>query len=159
MVATLTISYGPKLQLCIVADASTTPAIELSPTFRLCLIVPSAVNWTLTVTSAHDTPNPAVGANLYADGSVVPCSVTSPVTEAGISYTCTGWTGTGDVPASGSGTSTSLTIHQNSSITWNWIVTPSALPAGPWARRPEPPPFPKDLLLAIGYWLASKAED
>lgn len=159
MAPTLTIAYGPKLQLCMVADASTNPAIELCQSIRLSLVVPSAIQWTLTVASAHDTPNPPAGANLYADGSLVACSVASPVTEAGISYTCTGWTGTGDVPASGSGLSTSLTIHQNSTITWNWIVTPSALPAGPWARRPEPPPFPKDLLLAIGYWLASKAED
>ena len=79
--------------------------------------------WTLTVTSAHGNPNPAVGNNLYSDGSSVTCSVSSPVVEGGVSYTCTGWTGTGDVPSSGSDTFVSFTISQNSSITWNWQVT------------------------------------
>jgi hypothetical protein len=80
--------------------------------------------WTLTVFSAHDSPSPSVGDHVYANDSSVTCNVTSPVVEAGVSYTCTGWTGTGSVPPSGSGLSTTFTITQNSTITWNWIVTP-----------------------------------
>lgn len=79
--------------------------------------------WTLTVSSAHGNPVPTGGE--YNDGTNVNCNVTSPVIEAGISYTCTGWTGTGSVPSNGAGTSATFTINQNSSITWIWIVTPS----------------------------------
>ena len=83
------------------------------------------VSWNLIVNSAHGTPNPNVGSYLYGDGSSVTCNVSSFVVENGTSYTCTGWTGTGSVPASGSGSSVTFTITQNSTITWNWMVTPT----------------------------------
>ncbi|HLE75149.1 MAG TPA: hypothetical protein VI864_03785, partial [Candidatus Bathyarchaeia archaeon] len=35
-------------------------------------------------------------------------------------YVCTGWAGTGSVPAYGTATSMSFTIDQPSSIIWNW---------------------------------------
>jgi rhamnogalacturonyl hydrolase YesR len=80
-----------------------------------------AVQRTLTVSSAHDSPVPGNGAHTYSDGQSVTCSVTSPVTEGSTIWTCTGWTGTGSVPSSGSGTSAgSFTMTQDSSITWNW---------------------------------------
>jgi len=78
--------------------------------------------YTLTVYSAHDSPVPSVGSHTYFDGDSVTCSVTSPVTEDSIVWICTGWTGTGSVPSSGSGKSTTFTITQNSTITWNWQV-------------------------------------
>ena len=78
------------------------------------------VQWTLAVVSAHGSPNPSVGNYTYADGSSVICSVTSPIIENSVSYTCAGWTGTGSVPSSGTGLSTTFTISQNSTITWNW---------------------------------------
>lgn len=81
--------------------------------------------WNLIVISDHDSPDPSVGGHLYDDATSVTCSVTSPVIESSISYTCTGWTGTGSVPSSGSSTSTTFTITEDSSITWNWIETPS----------------------------------
>ena len=78
------------------------------------------VNPVLTVYSAHDSPNPSNGDHYYNDGSSVTCSVSSPVNEGGTVWTCTGWSGTGSVPASGSSTSVTFTITQDSSITWNW---------------------------------------
>jgi hypothetical protein len=81
-----------------------------------------AVSLTLTVYSAHDSPVPGVGSHQYNNGDPVTCSVASSVEEEGILWTCTGWTGTGSVsPPSGSGTSASFTITQDSSITWNWM--------------------------------------
>ncbi|MEM2119295.1 MAG: hypothetical protein QW840_04145, partial [Candidatus Bathyarchaeia archaeon] len=73
----------------------------------------------LTVTSAYDTPTPTSG---YFDaGTLITASVTSPwAGPAGTRYICTGWTGTGSVPASGATTTVSFTITQPSSITWNW---------------------------------------
>jgi hypothetical protein len=44
------------------------------------------------------------------------------VVEAGVSYTCIGWNGTGSVRSGGSGASTTFTINENSSITWSWQV-------------------------------------
>ena len=73
----------------------------------------------LAVVSAYDSPSPTSGVFTY--GTSITASVTSPVTgPAGTQYVCTGWTGAGDVPASGTGTTLTFTITQNSSITWNW---------------------------------------
>ena len=73
----------------------------------------------LTVISAYDSPSPTSGVFPY--GTSITTSVTSPVAgPAGTQYVCTGWTGTGDVPASGTGTTVTFTINQDSSITWNW---------------------------------------
>jgi hypothetical protein len=75
----------------------------------------------LTVASAQGSPSPAVGVHAYTAGASVTCTVSSPVPgTAGIRYVCTGWTGTGDVPASGTATSTTFNITQASSITWTW---------------------------------------
>lgn len=89
---------------------------------------------TLTVNSDHGSPVPSVGQHVYYTGDVVNASVSSPVSgTTGTRYVCTGWTGTGSVPATGTTTSTSFTINQNSSITWNWktqyLLTYSADPA------------------------------
>jgi len=73
----------------------------------------------LTVVSAYDSPNPTSGP--YTPGTSITASVTSPVAgPPGTQYVCTGWTGTGDVPSSGIGTTVTFTIDQDSSITWTW---------------------------------------
>ncbi|MCX5642916.1 MAG: hypothetical protein NTY10_06810, partial [Candidatus Omnitrophica bacterium] len=78
--------------------------------------------FSLTVDSLRDTPSPVRGTNFYGGGDLVTASVTSPDTNAptGTQYVCTGWTGTGSVPATGTGTSVAFNITQNSTITWNW---------------------------------------
>ena len=80
------------------------------------------VQRTLTVTSAHGNPNPPVGNNYYVNGRPVSAYVSSPVTENGTVWACTGWSGTGSVPAVGNVSSISFMITQNSSITWNWQI-------------------------------------
>jgi hypothetical protein len=73
----------------------------------------------LTVTSPHDSPTPPSG--WFNSGTSITESVTSPVSNgSGTQYICTGWTGTGSVPASGTTTTTTFTINATSSITWNW---------------------------------------
>jgi uncharacterized repeat protein (TIGR02543 family) len=84
-----------------------------------------SVQWTLTVVSAHGNPSPSVGDHSYNDGTTLSCNVSSPVVENGVSYVCTGWTGTGSVLSSGSGTSTSFTLTEDSTITWTWQVQPT----------------------------------
>jgi hypothetical protein len=73
----------------------------------------------LTVTSAYDTPTPTSGS--YTPGDGITVSVTPIVAgPTGTQYVCTGWTGTGSVPASGTATTVTFAITQDSSITWNW---------------------------------------
>jgi len=73
----------------------------------------------LTVNSLYDSPSPASG--WLDSGTTVNANVASPATGSpGTQYVCTGWTGAGSVPPSGSGTSVSFTITQDSSLTWNW---------------------------------------
>ena len=98
-----------------------------STTFTITQASTITWNWqssggtnTLIVISAHGSPNPAVGSPSYTSGTSVTASVSSPVTESGATYVCTGWSGTGSVPATGTGTSTTFTITADSSITWNW---------------------------------------
>ena len=104
------------------SDTSTTFTITENSTITWSWVVTPPVQWNLTVSSAHDSPSPGVGNNPYGDGSSVTCSVTSPVTEAGQVWTCTGWVGSGSVPSSGSGSFVTFTITENSTITWNWQV-------------------------------------
>ena len=65
------------------------------------------------------SPSPSSG--WFDSGTAITGSVTSPTAGGSdIQYVCTGWTGTGSVPASGSTSSTTFTISAPSSITWNW---------------------------------------
>ena len=57
----------------------------------------------------------------FDSGTLVTASVSSPAdVSGGTRYRCTGWTGTGSVPSSGSASSVSFTISAPSSVTWNW---------------------------------------
>jgi hypothetical protein len=92
----------------------------------------------LTVSSAYDSPDPT--SSWLDAGSSVTASVSSPVTSGTTRYVCTGWTGTGSVPASGSSTPVSFTINAPSSITWNWKtqyqLTMQANPSGGGTTTP-----------------------
>jgi len=71
--------------------------------------------------SGYGSPTPTSG--WFDASSSITASVTSPwAGPTGTRYICTGWTGTGNVPPAGSGTSVTFTITQSSSITWNWIT-------------------------------------
>lgn len=79
-------------------------------------------DYTVTVTSAHGSPSPSAGAHTYCWQSSVACSVGATVQEGTATYNNTGWTGTGSVPATGSGhiTPTILLTQPVSTITWLW---------------------------------------
>jgi hypothetical protein len=73
----------------------------------------------LTVSSPYGSPSPSSG--WFDAGASVTASVTSPWSgPTGTRYLCTGWTGTGSVPTSGTATTATFTMNQPSSITWNW---------------------------------------
>ncbi len=76
----------------------------------------------VAVQSAHGAPTPIVGIHGYAWNATVTCSVDNAIAEGGTNYICTGWTGTGSIPSSGTSNSTGVITLTNaaSTITWNW---------------------------------------
>ena len=83
----------------------------------------------LTVSSDYGAPAPPVGGHTYVSGTELTCAVAgSPVEVQDITswslLVCTGWVGSGSIPALGSTTNTgSFTLTEDSSITWQWVVT------------------------------------
>lgn len=109
----------------------------------------------LTVSSAYGSPVPAVGDSNYSEGAVIDCSVTNVVSTGGwgtpvIRYGCTGWTGTGSVPASGSTNEVSVTLSEDSSITWNWEALDAALTVSSVYGYGSPSPSIGSASYAIG---------
>jgi hypothetical protein len=73
----------------------------------------------LRVYSLYDSPNPL--SDWFSAGTSINANVASVTTgPPSTRYVCTGWTGTGSVPSSGTGTSVSFFISEPSNITWNW---------------------------------------
>ncbi|MCD6423861.1 MAG: hypothetical protein J7L42_07085, partial [Elusimicrobia bacterium] len=113
-------------ETCI--DLSTMDSTS-NDTVRFTLNCPVTLTWKwcdylapLIVISDHDSPIPA-DTSWWIPGTEVTAFVTSPAdvdTDYGERWVCTGWTGTGDVPASGTGTAVTFTINDTSTITWNW---------------------------------------
>jgi len=87
-------------------------------------LVNQFITFLLTVNSEYGSPSPSVGSHIYDSVSSVTASVASPVTEGNTVWTCVGWSGTGSVPSSGSGTSVTFSITEDSSITWLWEEVP-----------------------------------
>jgi len=63
------------------------------------------------------------GTNAALDGATVTNTVNTPADSSnGVRYACTGWTGTGSVPASGETNTVSFTITNDSTLTWQWVA-------------------------------------
>lgn len=81
----------------------------------------SAASLSLVVGSARGMPSPPAGTNIFAGGSAIVCSLSgSPEVDGATQFVCTGWTGTGSVPAAGNATSVAILLTNHSSITWQW---------------------------------------
>ena len=78
--------------------------------------------YNLRVESAYGTATPDGPVNHHEEGTAFTCSVSPALVETeDVRRRCTGWTGTGDVPATGTGTEVSFaTTRKNSSLVWNW---------------------------------------
>jgi len=87
----------------------------------------------LTVVSDLNMASPTAGWHAYATGKAITCSITSSPASVRSPYgvttgICTGWIGTGSVPASGSALNTgTFTLTSDSTITWQWNVTDRVL--------------------------------
>ncbi|NCD32311.1 MAG: hypothetical protein EOL87_02715 [Spartobacteria bacterium] len=81
----------------------------------------STVQRTLSVQSSYGSPTPAVGSHTYVHGTRVSASVPSPITISSTEQMrCTGFTFTGNAPAGGTATSTSITLTNDATLRWNW---------------------------------------
>lgn len=77
-------------------------------------------NYTVTVASAHGTPDPSVGPHVYAYGTGLTNHVTEPAAANGTQYVSLGWSMTGHDPISGSATSLTMTVTNSGTLTWLW---------------------------------------
>lgn len=99
----------------------------LSPSKNDSILVPSGksfisasykTQYYLTVISTYGNPNPT--SSWFDAGTSIEASVSSPVLGIGFIRLCSGWTGTGSVPYSGTDTSVTFTLDAPSNITWRW---------------------------------------
>jgi PKD repeat protein len=131
----------------------TGPSSPITVTNDLTITGNYKTQYYLEVSSAYGSPSPTSG--WYDAGSSITASVNSPISgPTGTRYVCTGWTGTGSVPASGTGTSVAFTLNAPSSITWNWktqyLLTVVTEPAG---LSPQPTRNPSgEAGPANGWW-------
>jgi len=95
--------------------------------FSFVIDTPSTVTWfwdvnnvILTVVSDYGTPDPTVGDHTYLAGADVHCEVDSVIYGSGERWVCTGWIGSGSVPATGDSNSLDVTLTEDSQIEWTW---------------------------------------
>ena len=74
----------------------------------------------LQVASLWGDVFPVRGLSELEPGTKVSAWVTLPPERDGVRLEFKGWTGTGSVPASGTGTDVSFTLEEDSTLTWNW---------------------------------------
>ncbi len=77
----------------------------------------------LIVSSAYGNPTPAAGVHDFPSNSEITASVESPITTApGVRQVCTGWTGMGAAPASGTANEVTFALASFSGLTWKWTT-------------------------------------
>ncbi|RKZ30272.1 hypothetical protein DRQ33_08005, partial [bacterium] len=109
------------------------PSVAPYDSVTFVLGSPTTIEWrwamisdvvSLTVSSPDDAGDPFPnGTTYWVIGSSVSAYVTSPWYDSypgGIRDSCTGWTGTGSAPASGSNDTANFVINANSTIDWTW---------------------------------------
>jgi uncharacterized repeat protein (TIGR02543 family) len=141
-----TFSYTP---IAIVSDTTTkylltgvtgnTSATSITVAAPTTLTATYSTQYYLTVSSQYDSPSPT--SRWYDNNTSITAFVSSPASG----YTCSGWSGTGSVPSSGSSSATTFTITSPSTITWNWYdasATPTPAPTAAPTHTPAPTAHP-----------------
>ena len=77
---------------------------------------------TIEIVSAHGTADLEVGTHTNVYGTVLTNSVSSPDTQGTVQYVCTGWTMTGNEPASGANNVMVMTHTNDAVLTWTWTT-------------------------------------
>ena len=95
---------------------------------------------TLSIQTPHGAPTPPVGVHAYRWRSVVTAEVQAVVVEGFATYTCTGWVGSGSVPATGASNRVVFVLTNDSTICWLWhtnVAEPSVIDIQPLALNPS----------------------
>ena len=125
--ATATAEIVPSTHLFAVALSGDTNGVTIAGTTlsipsdgpRDIIVTIEELNASLDIVTEHGTPTPA-GRTEWSWGDEVSASVIADEPENGVRFVCTGWTGTGSAPLSGTGTNVIFTITEDSTLTWNW---------------------------------------
>jgi len=101
--------------------------------FTFTIDEPSEVDWNwtdesdivvyLTVWSEYGVPDPPIGTMGYVSGSSIHATVQDSAFDGSIWHYNSGWTGAGDVPATGDTSFVDFIINSNSWIVWQWDDT------------------------------------
>jgi hypothetical protein len=142
--AAYTFSYAPQ---AVVSTTTTqylltsggvngnTTATSVTVAAPTTLTATYSTQYYLTVNSPYDSPSPT--SQWYNNNTSITAYVSSPASG----YTCSGWSGTGTVPSSGSSTVATFAITAPSTITWTWYDA-SATPTPAPTAAPTPTPVP-----------------
>jgi hypothetical protein len=140
--AAYTFSYSPQ---AVVSNTTTqylltsggvngnTTATSVTVAAPTTLTATYSAQYYLAVNSQYDSPSPT--SQWYNNNTSITAYVSSPASG----YTCSGWSGTGSVPSSGSSTVATFAITAPSTITWNWYDA-SATPTPAPTAAPTPIP-------------------
>ncbi|MCE9616416.1 MAG: S8 family serine peptidase [Lentisphaerae bacterium] len=126
-------AYGAVRAATTTTTTTTTSSSTTTTSTTTSTTTTAAGTVTLAVQSPYGTASPPIGTNTFPAGSALTAAVTdSPVTMADsqsrMLLVCTGWTGAGSVPASGTGTQTGpFLLLTNSTLIWHWQLCDLAL--------------------------------
>ncbi|MBN2543705.1 T9SS type A sorting domain-containing protein [bacterium] len=125
------------------------PAVGTGNELTFEITEPSSIAWRwsaadsvfmLIVNSDYGDPSPPY-TTYWLRGGEITASVDSIVYfDDTMRYVCTGWTGTGSVPDSGSGNIVTFEIDTHSTITWQWQLQWPFDMTGPLEANPIPEP-------------------
>jgi hypothetical protein len=115
-------------QYLITGVTGNTSAISVNVAAPVTVTANYKAQYYLAVNSQYDSPSPTSG--WYDNNTGITAFVSSPASG----FICSGWSGTGSVPTSGSSSATTFAITAPSTITWNW--------ASPATPTPSPTPTP-----------------
>lgn len=116
---------GTTLRYWIQASATNTATVtapsDAPASVFSFFIVPSGLLTVNGTPGDMDTVTPPYGTLPYASGNVFTAWAPAATSATnGMRWACTGWTGSGSVPASGSANSFAFTLTNDSTLTWHW---------------------------------------
>jgi subtilisin family serine protease len=116
---------GSTLRYWIQASATNTGTVtapaDAPASVYSFFIVPSAILTVEGTPGKIDSVTPPYGTQVFPSGNVFTASApaATPATN-GMRWVCTGWTGSGSVPASGNTNSFTFPLTNDSTLTWQW---------------------------------------
>lgn len=116
---------GTTIQYWIQADATNGHRVRFptnAPANTCEFIIVPAMSLMVTGTPSFiSTTSPDYGEHLFSSGKVIQASAPASTTPSnGMRWACSGWVGTGSVPASGNSNAVTFALTAPSTLTWQW---------------------------------------